>query len=83
MGSLLMKCGHTDNAVGYWDGGEPKPVCAICSCQEVAEQPTRYPVTLRCSCGRTMTAHDDTELTQAAFAHLGLGTYYCGCKGWD
>lgn len=74
----MMKCGHTANAVS---GG--KPICVICGCTEIAEQPNLKGRKARCSyCDREC----DSSTALPFFEHKPeseFDEYYCGCWGWD
>lgn len=83
---LLMKCGHTANAI---NSGSRKPCCAICigidpGAEVVAEiQPTLEGRVARCAfCG----LEAKSGLTLAFFEYhpdRPYDMYYCGCRGWD
>ena len=93
MSDVLMKCGHTAQAV---DGGG-NPVCVFCMCEEVAEEkPDLTGRKARCSYfgktfrrgGRMVTCHGeaDSKYTLPFFEYKPKSqydAYYCGCWGWD
>ena len=76
----FMKCGH--KATEYIHN--KIPYCAICDCQEVAEdKPNLKGRMAVCSyCGRTVSSDDNLPF----FKHKPdskQDSYYCGCFGWD
>jgi hypothetical protein len=86
--SILMKCGHSDNAKRVLNNGEQIPACVICGCTEVAETPIDLTGRkARCTYyGSKCHSEIDSRLNLAFFNHKPdskYDEYYCGCWGWN
>lgn len=77
--SIMMKCGHTANAVN----SKGEPCCVICDCTEIQQnKPKIKHRKAKCIyCGRML----KSEWDLAFFKHTDTqyDEYYCGCQGWD
>ena len=96
MSDILMKCGHTANAVQKTENGDI-PACVICNCSDIAEsKPDLTGRKAKCSYfgktftygGQKVTCHGeaDSKYNLPFFEYKPQGKfdeYYCGCWGWD
>lgn len=77
----LMKCGH----LGYGQTSDGRACCAICDCDEVADESSAKDLTnrkARCyCCGKVV--NSSYSLPFFHTSETEYDTYYCGCGGWD
>lgn len=60
MEEKLLKCGHSPNARRMFNDGTSVPCCAICDCEEFAEEiPDLTGRKARCGCGREVDSSFD------------------------
>lgn len=82
--TTMMTCGHAANAVVT---NTDQPVCVICVCADVADQPDLTGRIARCSYyGGKCRSEQPSDTRLAFFSHSperDHDTYYCGCYGWD
>ena len=80
--NVLMKCGHTANALI-----NGKPCCAICvpkrEAFEIANKPNLDGRKAKCYyCGEERKSNYDLPFFEYN-EDKEYDTYYCGCYGWD
>ena len=76
---VLMKCGHTANAIC-----NGKPSCVVCGCIEIDTQKLNLKNRkAQCSyCGKIV----ESDMSLPFFEYKPdkeFDEYYCGCGGWD
>jgi hypothetical protein len=79
--TYYMKCGHTTTAKLNPDN---IPICPICMCHEIAEQPSLEGREAKCvyGCGAKRPSSFDLPFFQYR-PDAEYDKFYCGCEGWD
>lgn len=76
----MMTCGHSPNGKDALTGN---PVCVICQCDTVGEDPCTEGRKASCTyCSKK----SDSNVKLPFFAYQPkkeCDSYYCGCRGWD
>lgn len=80
---IMMKCGHTANAVSIRDG-QKIPYCIICGCATI--EPNKPVLTGRKAkciwCDQIRESDDHLPYFEYK-PNSDFDSYYCGCGGWD
>ena len=78
---VYMKCGHATFAT---IGPDNIPICPICLCHEIADEPTLEGREARCTygCGSKRPSSFDLPFFRYCPGSE-YDRYYCGCEGWD
>lgn len=79
--TYYMKCGHTTTATLKPDN---IPICPICLCHEIADEPTLEGREARCTYGCGSKRLSSFDLPFFCYCPGSeYDRYYCGCEGWD
>ena len=82
--NVLMKCGHTSNALKIGAGGEKIPCCVICGCTEISDKQVDL-VGRQAKCAECGSV-TKSNLSLSFFKYNSnseYDSYYDGCHGWD
>ncbi len=81
---VLMKCGHSANAMKQVAVDDAIPCCVICDCDEIDwNAPSLEDRKAKCIYCNNM---EDSKYSLPFFKHKPndkYDEYYCGCYGWD
>lgn len=81
---VMMRCGHSANAMKQVAVDDEIPCCAICNCDEIDEnKPDLTNRKTQCSyCNKIVKS--DFRLPFFEYRpNCEFDSYYCGCRGWN
>ena len=83
---VMMRCGHSANAMKQVTADDEIPCCSICNCDEIDEnKPDLTNRKAKCSYGcESSITNSDFRLPFFKYRpNCKYDEYYCGCYGWD